>query len=68
VVGYALGLFNSQGGLQQIVWVRDEVPAGETVTLDFILNAPEQPGMYSLRMFQHGVELFGEALPLEVHA
>jgi hypothetical protein len=68
VVGYALGLFNSQGGLQQIVWVRREVGGGETVTLEFVLNAPDVPGVYSFRMFQHGVELFGEEMPVEVHA
>ena len=47
VVGYALGLFNSRGGLQQIVWVRREVGSGETVTLEFVLNAPDVPGVKS---------------------
>ena len=68
VVGYALGLFNSRGGLQQIVWVRREVGSGETVTLEFVLNAPDVAGVYSFRMFQHGVELFGEEMPVQVHA
>jgi hypothetical protein len=68
VVGYALGLFNSEGGLQQIVWVRREVGGGETVSLDFVLNAPDLAGVYLFRMFQHGVDLFGEEMPVEVHA
>jgi hypothetical protein len=68
VVGYALGLFNSEGGLQQIVWVRREVGGGETIALEFVLHAPDLPGVYLFRMFQHGVELFGEEMPLEVHA
>jgi hypothetical protein len=68
VVGYALGLFNSQGGLQQIIWVRREVGGEETVTLEFVLNAPDLPGVYLFRMFQHGVELFGEEMPVEVQA
>jgi hypothetical protein len=67
VVGYALGLFNTQGALEQIIWVRSEVPTGEAVTLEFVLNAPEAPGMYSFRMFQHGVEPFGEEITIEVH-
>jgi hypothetical protein len=68
VVGYSLGLFNVKGGLQQIVWVRREVATNETVTLEFVLTAPEIAGMYSFRMFQHGVELFGEEMSVEVHA
>jgi hypothetical protein len=68
VVGYALGLFNSQGELRQTVWVRREVATGETVTLEFVLKAPDVAGVYSFRMFQHGVELFGEEVPVEVQA
>jgi hypothetical protein len=66
VVGYALGLADAHGELKQIVWVRSEVPAGTEVTLAFDLKAPITPGTYSFRMFQHGVEFFGEALPIEV--
>jgi hypothetical protein len=67
VVGYALGLLDLEGKLEQYVWVSREVPTNETVTLEFVLNAPETAGRYSLRMFQHGVELFGEEMPVEVH-
>jgi hypothetical protein len=66
VVGYALGLLNSQGKLEQTMWVRREVPSGELVSLDFVLKAPAIAGMYSFRMFQHGVELFGEEMTIEV--
>jgi hypothetical protein len=66
VVGYALGLFDSQGRLEQITWVRSEVPAGEVVTLDFLLKAPANAGVYSFRMFQHGVEIFGEEMAIQV--
>ena len=68
VIGYALGLLDAQGRLLQVVWVRREVPAGSVATLEFTLNAPPVAGVYSLRMFQHGVELFGEEMPVEVHA
>jgi hypothetical protein len=68
VLGYALGLLDSQGKLQQIVWVRREVPAREMVTLEFVLDAPATAGVYYFRMFQHGVELFGEEMAIEVQA
>ena len=66
VVGYALGLLDSQGQLKQIVWVHREVATGEVVTLEFILDAPGTPGMFMFCMFQHGVELFGEEMFIEV--
>ena len=66
VVGYGLGLLDSQGQLKQIVWVRQEVATGEIVTLEFTLQAPATPGMYAFRMFQHGVELFGQEMFIEV--
>ncbi len=68
VVGYALGLLDSQGKLKQIIWIRREVPTGEIVNLDFVLNAPGAAGVYSFQMFQHGVELFGDKMAVEVHA
>jgi hypothetical protein len=68
VLGYALGLLDSQGNLEQIVWVRQEVAAGDVVTLDFTLQAPSIAGRYSFRMFEHGVELFGEEMAVEVYA
>jgi hypothetical protein len=68
VVGYALGLADAQGKLEQVIWVRHEVATGEVVTLDFTLQAPSTAGTYVFRMFQHGVEFFGEELPIVVHA
>jgi hypothetical protein len=67
VVGYALTLLDSERRLLQIVWVRDEIPNGEVVSLEFVLNAPSTAGEYSFRMFQHGVEFFGEEMFLEIH-
>jgi hypothetical protein len=67
VVGYALGLADAQGNLEQVVWVHREVPVGDVITLDFALNTPSKPGAYAFRMFQHGVEFFGEELRIEVH-
>jgi hypothetical protein len=66
VLGYALGLLDAEGRVAQEVWIRREVSAGEGVTLDFILDAPSAAGTYIFRMFQHGVELFGEELAIEV--
>lgn len=66
VVGYAVGLFDLSGGLQRIIWVKEELPRGEVVEIDFILRAPATAGTYVFRMFQHGVELFGDELPVEV--
>jgi hypothetical protein len=68
VVGYSLGLADKQGKLQQVVWVRREVATGELVTFEFTLHAPPTAGTYVLRMLQHGVEFFGEELPIEVHS
>ena len=68
VVGYALGLADEQGKLGQVVWVRREVATGEVVTFEFTLQAPPTAGTYVLRMLQHGVEFFGEELPIEVLA
>jgi hypothetical protein len=68
VVGYALGLLDAHGKLEEIIWVPREVPVNEVVTLEFVLNAPALAGLYSFRMFQHGVELFGEEMAIEVHA
>ena len=68
VVGYALGLADQQGKLEQVVWVRREVAAGEVITFEFTLQAPSTAGTYSFRMFQHGVEFFGDELPIEVHS
>jgi hypothetical protein len=66
VLGYALGLLDTDGKLMQVIWVRSEVPTGELITLNFVLNAPATAGVYAFRMFQHGVELFGEELPIHV--
>jgi hypothetical protein len=41
-------------------------PVGKGVTLDLVLDAPSAAGTYIFRMFQHGVELFGEELAIEV--
>lgn len=66
VVGYALGLFDLAGTLRQTVWLKEEVPTGGTAELEFNLHAPGQAGTYLFRMFQHGVEIFGDELPVEV--
>ncbi len=66
VVGYALGLFDLNGALERTIWVKDEVPTEGTVEVDFHLRAPSTPGSYVLRMLQHGVEVFGDELPIEV--
>jgi hypothetical protein len=65
VVGYAVGLFDLAGGLLTMAWIREEVRTGETVEVDFVVRGPAQAGTYVFRMFQHGVELFGEELPIE---
>jgi hypothetical protein len=66
VLGYALGLLDPEGTPAQTVWVHREVPTGETIALEFVLDAPAAAGTYSLRMFQHGVEVFGEELRVEL--
>ena len=66
VLGYALGLFNAGGELLDIVWLREEVARGATVEVRFSLRAPREPGPCTLRLFQHGVELFGGELVVEV--
>jgi hypothetical protein len=68
VLGYALGLLDPDARLAQVIWVRREVRTGEVVTLEFTLRAPATAGVYTFRMFQHGVELFGEARPIRVTA
>jgi hypothetical protein len=66
VVGYAVGLFDLTGALQRTLWLQEEVPTGSVAELDFHLRAPARPGIYVFRMFQHGVEIFGDELPIEV--
>lgn len=66
VVGYALGLFDLRGVLHQTIWLTRELVTGESVEIDFILRPPAQPGTYVFQMLQHGVEAFGDELPIEV--
>ena len=52
--------------LANLDWLPHDVPIGSNVTFNFDVTAPVEFGTYSLRLAQHGVELFGEAVSVEV--